>query len=52
MQFLHTVASHANILRASSRVGEERCDKTLRTLHGREAIRTILPLGSIQLMFR
>ena len=53
MQFLHIVASHANILRASSRVGEEGCDKALRTLYKREAIHhTVLPLGSIQLMFR
>ena len=53
MQFLHIVASHANILRASSRVGEEGCDKALRTLYTREAIHhTVLPLGSIQLMFR
>ena len=37
MQFLHIVASHANILRPSSRVGEERCSKALRTLHGGEA---------------
>ena len=35
MQFLHIVAS--NILRASSRVGEERCNKALRTLYKREA---------------
>ena len=48
MQFLHIVASHANILRASSRVGEEGCDKALRTLYKREAIHhTVLPLGSI-----
>ena len=53
MQFLHIVASHANILRASSRVGEEGCDKALRTLYKKEAIHhTVLPLGSIQLMFR
>ena len=53
MQFLHIVASHANTLRASSRVGEEGCDKALRTLYKREAIHhTVLPLGSIQLMFR
>ena len=53
MQFLHIVASQANILRASSRVGEEGCDKALRTLYKREAIHhTVLPLGSIQLMFR
>ena len=53
MQFLHIVASHANILRASSRVGEEGGDKALRTLYKREAIHhTVLPLGSIQLMFR
>ena len=53
MQFLHIVASHANILRALSRVGEEGCDKALRTLYKREAIHhTVLPLGSIQLMFR
>ena len=53
MQFLYTVASHANILRALSRVGEEGCDKALRTLYKREPIHhTVLPLGSIQLMFR
>ena len=53
MQFLHIVASQANILRASSRVGEEGCDKALRTLYKREAIHhTVLPLGSIQLLFR
>ena len=53
MQFLHTVASQANILRASSRVGEERCNKALRTLHGGEAIHcTYCSLDSIQLLFR
>ena len=53
MQFLHIVASHANILRASSRVGEERCDKALRTLHGGKAIHCpYCSLDSIQLLFR